>query len=124
MRASSSALLRNSPKSSEYQTTLITSNLLGYSFSLFGTKWYEEFAKGLQELTCRMGRGQDVSLLKKGLIIKHMSVKTELCLCRCVRLDQGSPERIPFHTSSPHFYIVLSWTCVLIFVFETEREGY
>lgn len=31
-----------------------------------------------------------------------MSVKTEPCLCRCVRLDQGSPERISFPTSSPH----------------------
>lgn len=31
-----------------------------------------------------------------------MSVKTEPCLCRCVLLDQGSPERISFPTSSPH----------------------
>lgn len=43
-----------------------------------------------------------MSPLRQRLIIKHMSVKTEPCLCRCVRLDQGSPERISFPTSSPH----------------------
>lgn len=55
------------------------------------------------EWTCGMGTEQDVSLLSWRLLIKHMSVKTQQCLCRCVRLDQDSHGRISFPTSSPHF---------------------
>lgn len=82
--------------------------------------WYVGVAEGLQELTYGMGTGHDVSLLSWRLLIKHMSVKTEPCLCRCVRLDQASHGRISFpmvlHISHPpqldlHLYtFLLDWS--------------
>lgn len=65
---------------------------------------YVHVAGELMGLTCKTRTEQDVLLLSRRLLIKHMSVKTEQCLCRCVRLDQHSLGSIPFPTSSsPHF---------------------
>lgn len=80
-----------------------------------------EVTKGLQELTSGMGTGQDVSLLSQRRLIKHMSVKTEPCLCRCMRLDQVSPGRISFPFGSPHFTSSHAGS-LLTYIFARWRE--
>lgn len=61
------------------------------------------FAEELQDLTGVFGTGQDVSPPSWRLFIKPMSVKTEPCFRRCVRLDQDSHGRICFSIRSPYF---------------------